>query len=324
MRAFRSRERFTPPAIGVDIGGTKVLAAVVDEAGRVLETEIGDTPLVSIDPARNHLDEVSTKDVEDALVETVSALASRYGRSTVGIGAAGFVDAQGERVRFAPHLPWRDEPLAANLGRRLREHVVGEVLVDNDANAALWAEARFGAAQRCQHVVMLTLGTGIGGALLTGGTLHRGANGMAGEFGHMVVVPDGLPCQCGRRGCWEQYCSGRALARLAADAGSDLVGAALTAAAHEGDPVALAAYAEVSRWLGLGAANVAAAFDPEVILVGGGVSAAGELLLAPARTAMAESLVGAGHRLEPDLVAAELGPLAGVIGVADLARTRAR
>lgn len=303
------------PSIGVDIGGTKVLAAVVDRAGRVVDTETTATPGKGAG-----IDDATAEEVEDALVGVIGALTREHGRCTVGVAAAGFVDAAGERVRFAPHLPWRDEPLARRLTDRLGRRVVGEVHVDNDANAALWAEVRFGAAAAAEHVVMITLGTGIGGALLLGGALHRGHNGMAGELGHMQVVPGGRRCECGGRGCWEQYCSGRALGRAAAGAGSSLSGPLLTEAAQSGDPAALAAYDEVGRWLGIGAANVAAAVDPELVVVGGGVSAAGELLLGPARRAMAESLVGAGHRVLPELVGAELGPLAGVVGVADLAR----
>ena len=202
--------------------------------------------------------------------------------------------------------------------------VLGDVLVDNDANAALWAEARFGAAQDTRDAVMVTLGTGIGGALLENGMLIRGANGMAGEFGHMQVVPDGRECECGRRGCWEQYCSGRALARAAAAAGHALAGPALTTAARSGDPAAVAAYVEVGTWLGVGVANLVAALDPPLVVVGGGVSAAGDLLLGPAREALASGVVGVGHRDLPPLVGAGLGPLAGVIGVADLARAMAR
>lgn len=305
-------------SIGVDIGGTKVLAAVVDERGRVLDTEAAQTPGTGAG-----LERATVPEVEQAILAVVSALFRRHGRSTVGVAAAGFVDASGERVRFAPHLPWRDEPLAARLGHRLGPSLVGAVLLDNDANAALWAERRFGAAQEARDVVMLTLGTGIGGALLIAGELHRGRNGMAGEFGHTTVVPDGLPCECGNHGCWEQYCSGRALARAAVAAGSALTGPDLTVAAQAGDRAAMAAYAEVGGWLGLGTANVVAGIDPELVVIGGGAAAAGELLLRPAREALATGLVGAGHRELPSLVGAELGPLAGVVGVADLARDSA-
>ncbi len=304
-----------PPSIGVDIGGTKVLAAVVDEAGRVVDTETADTP--GRGPG---IERASVQEVEDALVRVVEALTGVHGRCSVGVAAAGFVDARGERVRFAPHLPWRDEPLSERLTDRLGRSVVGDVYVDNDANCALAAEARFGAAGDAEHVVMITLGTGIGGALLLGGALHRGRNGMAGEFGHMTVVPGGRGCECGGSGCWEQYCSGRALARSAQAQGSTLTGPALTEAAQAGDPAAVAAYAEVGRWLGVGTANVVAALDPDLVVVGGGVSAAGELLLAPAREELAGSLVGAGHRELPALVGARLGPLAGVVGAAELAR----
>ncbi|MET0837761.1 MAG: ROK family protein [Marmoricola sp.] len=307
------------PSIGVDIGGTKVLAAVVDGTGRVLDTEATATPGQGPGP-----DRASAGEVEEALVDVTSRLLAVYGRCPVGVAAAGFVDRDAQRVRFAPHLPWRDEPLSKRLNVRLAGRIQGDVLVDNDATAALWAEGRFGAARNVLDAVMITLGTGIGGGLMLRGALHRGANGMAGEFGHMQVVPDGRECQCGRRGCWEQYCSGRALARAAEEAGSELSGPALTTAAYEGDLVASAAYEQVAHWLGVGAANLTAAFDPQVVVVGGGVSAAGELLLEPARRALAESLVGAGFRDLPDLVGADLGPLAGVVGVADLARTAGR
>jgi glucokinase len=306
-------------SIGVDIGGTKVLAAVVDASGRVLDTEAIATP----SPGEG-LEQATVEEVEDALIDVVSRLLAVYGRCPVGVAAAGFVDRDAQRVRFAPHLPWRDEPLSPRLTKRLGGHILGDVLVDNDATAAMWAEAQFGAARLVRDAVMITLGTGIGGGLLMHGSVHRGTNGMAGEFGHMQMVPDGVPCQCGRSGCWEQYCSGRALARSAAAAGSDLSGPALTTAAHEGDPIALAAYDEVGHWLGVGVANLVAAFDPPLVVVGGGVSAAGDLLLDRARASMAESLVGAGYRDLPELTGAELGPLAGVIGIADLARTAGR
>jgi glucokinase len=307
------------PSIGVDIGGTKVLAAVVDGLGRVLDTEATPTP-----GPGSGIDNASVQEVEDALVEVVQRLIAQHGRMTVGVAAAGFVARDGERVRFAPHLPWRDEPLAEKLGKRLGHRVVSRVLVDNDASAALWAEARFGAAQAAPDALMITLGTGIGGSLVVGGRLVRGVNGMAGEYGHMQVVPAGRLCPCGGRGCWEQYCSGRALARAAADVGSSLSGPALTAAAREGDPAAMEAYSVVGTWLGVGIANLVAALDPPLVVVGGGVSAAGDLLLSPAREALEQSLVGAGHRDLPKVVGAVLGPMAGVVGAADLARVASR
>jgi glucokinase len=291
--------------VGVDVGGTKIVAGVVGDDGRVLDREHRDTPV------RTSAPEV----VEDLIVDAVTALQARHDVGSVGIAAAGFVDAAGARVRFAPHLAWRDEPLRDRLGQRLDL----PVLVANDANAALWAEHRFGAAAGVTDVVMVTLGTGIGGALLLDGRLHAGRNGMAGEFGHMRVVPDGRPCECGHTGCWEQYCSGKALARFAREAGSSAVGPAITVGAGRGETVALGAFAEVGRWLGVGVADLVAAFDPDLVLVGGGVSAAGDLLLVPARRTFAETLVGRGHRTEPPILGAALGPLAGLVGAADLA-----
>jgi glucokinase len=300
--------RWEPLTVGIDIGGTKVLGAVVDPHGEVLA--------VDRRPTEGH----DVRKVEDTIVDLVADFGREYDVAAVGIGAAGFVDVTRTVVMFSPHLDWRREPLRARVAERVRLPVV----VDNDANTMALAECRFGAGRGHRFVLCVTLGTGIGGALVLDQRVYRGANGMAGEFGHMQVVPDGRPCQCGRRGCWEQYCSGRALARAAEEEGSDLSGPALTTAAYEGDLVATSAYEQVAYWLGVGAANLTAAFDPEVIVVGGGVSAAGELLLEPARASMATSLVGAGFRDLPELVGAELGPLAGVIGVADLARTAGR
>ncbi len=299
-----------PMVVGVDIGGTKIVAGVVDGAGRVVDREDRATP-VRTAPAGV---------VESLIVEAVGALAVRHQVEAVGIAAAGFVDAAGERVMFAPHLSWRDEPLRDRLAAGLALPVV----VANDANAALWAEHLYGAAAGADDVVMVTLGTGIGGALLLDGRLHTGRNGMAGEFGHTQAVPDGRPCECGRTGCWEQYCSGKALARFALEAGSELSGPELTRAAESGDPVALGAFAEIGGWLGVGLADLVAGFDPDLVLVGGGVSAAGDLLLVPARRALHATLVGSGYREVPAVVPAALGPLAGLVGAAELARVALR
>lgn len=307
--------------IGVDVGGTKVLAGAVSVDGAVQRTARRSTPGRRVD----------ARLVEDALTAAVREVADGARVDGVGIAAAGFVDARGERVRFAPHLPWRDEDLRA----RLAERWGTVVALDNDANCAARAEARYGAARGAADAVVVTLGTGIGGALVLDGHVHRGRNGMAGEFGHMQVVPDGQPCECGGHGCWEQYSSGNALVRharvrvghvptlleeLCAGDPDLLVGPMVTQAAEEGDAVALEAFASVGDWLGVGLANLVAAFDPDRVVVGGGLSAAGDLLLDPARAALARSLVGAAHRVVPPVRRAELGPEAGVVGAADLAR----
>jgi glucokinase len=305
--------------IGIDVGGSKVLAGEVLEDGIVARTADRQTP---VGPAGL---------VEDAMTEAILEVADGRSIAAVGVAAAGFVDAEGEHVMFAPHLPWREDPLRV----RLAERWGVAVLLDNDANCAARAEVALGAGQEAMSALMVTLGTGIGGAVVLAGEVHRGANGMAGEFGHMQVVLDGLACECGRRGCWEQYCSGRALVDQARQgmtqqptlleelSGSDpaaLTGPMVTQAAEDGDLVAREAFLMVGDWLGLGVANLVAAFDPEVVIVAGGVSAAGDRLLEPARAALRRSLVGAEHRVVPPLVRARFGPDAGVVGAAVLAR----
>ena len=318
--------------IGIDIGGTKVAGGVVDDQGKVLSRARRDTPHRSMSPDV----------VENTIVEVVDELFEAVGRdriSAVGIGAAGFVAADRATVVFAPHLSWRHEPLQENLQRRVRVPIT----VDNDANAAAWAEWKFGAAQGESHLMIVNLGTGIGGGIVTDGQVQRGRFGIAGEFGHMQVVPNGLRCECGNRGCWEQYASGNALVRearsliaarspmatdLLASVGDDpanLTGALITAAAQAGDQTAIELLAEIGHWLGVGIANLAAAFDPGTFVVGGGVSAAGPLLLGPARETFRRQLTGRGYRPEAEIVAAEMGNEAGLIGAADLARVdRAR
>ncbi|GLY18616.1 glucokinase [Kineosporia sp. NBRC 101677] len=314
-------------AIGVDIGGTKVAAGVVDASGAVIARARRATP-------SRH---ASARVVEATIAEVVAEL--REGREIlgVGIGAAGFVDADRARVLFAPHLSWRNEPLRDGVAA-----AVGlPVIVENDANAAAWAEWRFGAGRAESRLVMVTLGTGIGGGIVTDGAIQRGRYGMAGEFGHMVVVPDGRRCECGNRGCLEQYASGNVLGREAremAAAGSPvtvplvqrvkgdhsaLVGPLITEAAMDGDPAAVELFHEVGHWLGIGLANLAAALDPGLFVIGGGVSDAGDLLLAPARESFRRTLTGRGFRPFASIVKAALGPEAGLVGAADLARREA-
>ncbi|GAA1746836.1 ROK family glucokinase [Nostocoides vanveenii] len=313
-------------AIGVDIGGTKVAAGIVDEQGAVVARARADTPDRSVRP----------KVVEDTIVGVVNELLQQApGRiAAVGIGAAGFVAADRATIVFAPHLSWRQEPLRD----RLSALIEPPIFIDNDANAAIWAEGKFGAARGETSAMMITLGTGIGGGILMNGEVIRGRFGIAGEFGHMQVVPAGHRCECGNRGCWEQYASGNALVRearslvaanspLARDLyervqgdASQLTGPLVTEVAKAGDRTAIELLAEVGDWLGVGLANLAAAFDPGAFVIGGGVSAAGDLLIEPARAAFRRQLTGRGFRPEARIVRAELGNEAGMIGAADLAR----
>lgn len=290
--------------IGVDIGGTKVVAAEVHS-----DDSLGATARRAT-PGRR----VAVSLVEDAITEAVLEVAAGRPIAGVGLAAAGFVDRSGERVMFAPHLPWVDDPVRA----RLEDRWGCPVAMDNDANCAALAELTGGAAVGVDQALLVTLGTGIGGAVILGGRLLRGANGMAGEFGHMQVKPGGRACECGRTGCWEQYCSGNALVRRLEK--QQLTGPAITEAALAGDPAACRALEKTGRWLGVGVANLVAAFDPALVVVGGGVSAAGDLLLDAARAALASSLVGAGHRVVPPIVRARFGPEAGVVGAAHLVR----
>ena len=306
--AARAGEAEEPGVVvGVDVGGTKVHAAEVDDRGSLGRQ------------ARRLTPEPGTRvpALEDALTTAVEEVADGRRVAAVGLAAAGLVDAVGESVRFAPHLPWRDAPVCS----RMAERWGVPVALENDANCAALAEAAYGAARGAGSVLLVAVGTGIGGALLLDGRLVRGHTGAAGEFGHMPVVPDGLPCPCGLRGCWEQYASGRALERAAhRSLGPDLRGPAVTAAAEAGEPLARRAFETVGGWLGVGIAGLVAAFDPELVVVSGGVSATGDLLLDPARRRLAASLLGAGHREPPPVIVGELGPAAGVVGAAMAAR----
>jgi glucokinase len=310
--------------VGVDIGGTKVAAGVVDEAGRILASTRRDTP--SDDSAQ----------VEAVIADAVRELTASYDVAAVGLGAAGFVDGLRSMVLFAPNLAWRETPLRAAIEQRLGLPAV----VENDANAAAWAEARFGAGRGEDHVVVLTVGTGIGGGIVLDGHLVRGRFGVAAEIGHLNIVPDGRRCGCGLQGCWEQYASGRALVQeaqeqaaaspamaktlleLAGGRPERITGPMVTEAAKAGDVAALGCFDELGKWLGRGMAQLAAILDPGMFIIGGGVSSAGELLLQPAQQTYRKHLTGRGHRPTAEIRMAELGPEAGIVGAADLARRR--
>jgi glucokinase len=308
--------------IGIDIGGSKLAAGLVDSDGTVVTRMRHGTP--STDPQAT----------EEVVIAVVRDLSRGRDVQAVGVGAAGFIDASRSVVLFSPHLAWRNEPLRS----ALEERVGLPVVVENDANAAAWAEWRFGAAVAEPVVLCVNLGTGIGGAIVVNGQLWRGGWGMAGEFGHMTVQPEGHRCECGNRGCWEQYASGNALVREARELAaanspvahawleqvegdsSAITGSVLMQAAKGGDPAAIELFEDIGQWLGHGLAGLAAAFDPTVFVIGGGVSEAGELLLEPARRSFSRNLTGRGYRPEAAIVAAQLGNDAGFIGAADLAR----
>ncbi len=311
--------------IGIDLGGTKVAGAVVDETGKILAKERRETPSAGADATAR------------TIVEVVLALKELHPVEAVGIGAPGFIDERRSVVLIAPNLPgWRNRPLRDEL-----EHEIGlPVVVENDANAAAWAEAVHGAGRGEAYVVCITVGTGIGGGIVVDGELYRGRFGVAAEVGHIRVKPDGRTCGCGNRGCWEQYASGNALVREARKrAGEDREGAALllslgegspegvsglhvSQAAAMGDPVAIESFATIGHWLGQGMADLAAVLDPSCFVVGGGVSEAGELLLRPTREAFAAALTGRAYRPLAQIRCATLGNDAGVVGAADLARRR--
>jgi glucokinase len=308
--------------VGVDVGGTKLAAGLVDADGRIVAA--ARVPSERHDP--------------DATVEQVAAAIEQLGSDAsglpVGVGVAGFVAADRATVVRAPNLNWTDAPFGADLAARLGVPVV----VENDANAAAWAEARFGAGAGLRSMVMVTVGTGIGGGIVADGALQRGGNGMAGEIGHLPLVVDGKPCPCGQEGCWEQYASGTALVRVArylVESGApaaaalreacggnadDLTGAMVTAAAGDGDVAALHLLGEIGEWLGRGLAALAAVLDPECFVIGGGVAAAGDLLLDPARESFARRVPAGGERPPIPIRAAALGNEAGIVGAADLAR----
>ena len=304
--------------IGVDLGGTKLLAGVVGADLVVRHRAVRPTP---------------AEGAIELLAEVVSELADAADGdvAAVGIGMPSLVDSARNEVVWTNHLALAMTPVRDLISERLGLPVA----IDNDGNAALLAEHRFGAARGAEHALMLTLGTGIGGAILVDGEIVRGAHGGAGEFGHMIVDPDGPECpgNCPGRGCLEALASGTALARLGERAaleapesalgrqlaeGRPITGALVTELAHDGDGFALEALAVVGYWLGLGLSGLANIFDPDVIVIGGGVGSAGDLLLEPARAQIAARAlppVAASVRVEP----ARFGEEAGMLGAALLA-----
>lgn len=306
--------------IGVDIGGTKIAAGVVDEEGQILSMFKVPTP-------------PTASGIVDAICSAVDGAREGHTIEAVGIGAAGYVDDKRATVLFAPNIDWRHEPLKDEVEQRVGLPVV----VENDANAAAWGEYRFGAGKGHDDVICITLGTGLGGGIIIGNKLRRGRFGVAAEFGHIRVVPDGLLCGCGSQGCWEQYASGRALVRYAkqrANATPENAAVLLslgdgTVEGIEGKHISEAArqggggHRLVPRTGpvgGAGLADLASLFDPSAFIVGGGVSDEGELVLDPIRKSFRRWLIGGEWRPHAQVLAAQLGGKAGLVGAADLAR----
>jgi glucokinase len=307
------------PTIGLDIGGTKVLGVLLADDGTVLREERLASPHAGL----------------DALVATGASIVTRLGApgAPIGVGAAGLVDRVGV-VRYAPNLPnIREAPLRDALAKATGHGVA----VDNDAAVATLGEATYGAAVGLRHVLLVTLGTGIGGGLLLDGRMYRGAHNFGAEIGHFTVDPDGPLCACGERGHWESIASGTALGRMAREVVAKGGGAALVAAAggdpsavtgdHVGDAAAqgdadarsiLVQYAEnVSLGLG-GLANI---LDPECIVIAGGLVELGPLLFGPLREAFGRHIEGVSYRPSVGIVPAQLGERAGAVGAAVLARS---
>ena len=309
--------------IGVDVGGTKVLGGVVDESGTVVKTARRDTP------------REGGSALTQAIADVAKELMAEFTIDSVGVSAAGFVSSDRKTMLATPNIAgWN----GVDLDYQLTSLIGLPVVIENDANAAAWGEARFGAGRRKRHMLMLTVGTGIGGGIVVNGELYRGAFGTAAEIGHIRVVPEGHLCGCGARGCFEQYGSGNALMRHVREAIAaspdiarnllsrgdgtleGLTGKAITDAARDGDAVALAAFNTTAHWLGAGIASLAVVLDPECVVIGGGVIDAGEILLKPTREALERSMPFAGKHPYPEIIGAQLGNEAGLVGVADLAR----
>ena len=309
--------------IGIDVGGTKVLGGVVSASGEILINARRDTP------------REGGKALTQTIADVANELLSKYPVESIGVSAAGFISSDRQTILATPNIAgWN----GVNLERELTEILGKRIVLENDANAAAWGEFKFGAGRGRNDLMLLTLGTGVGGGLILDGSLFRGAFGIGAELGHMRIVPDGHLCGCGVRGCLEQYASGSALMRHAREAISaspdiarnllargngtleGLKGEHITEAAREGDPVALAAFNTMASYLGAGIASLCAVIDPSCIVLGGGVIDAGEIFLGPTREAALRLIPFSGKHPYPEIIAAELGNSAGLVGVADLSR----
>lgn len=310
-------------SVGIDIGGTKIAGALVDDAGNIIEELRVKSPIT--DPG----------EMVEAIASVINELTSGQKVVGVGVAAAGFLSADREIMFHSPNIAaWRNEPLKS----RIQDKTSYPVLLENDANAAGWAEFRFGAGKNVSSMIMLTIGTGVGGAVVTQGQLLKGGFGIGGELGHVVLIPSGRQCGCGLTGCIETYASGTALLKAARDLAESpdslgdglrklnsdpgtLTGEQVYQAIMEDDPGALGLIFELGEKLGIAIGSLfVPVLDPELVVVGGGVSAVGERLLDPMRSGYSKSMPAKGYRPELSIVKAQFLNQAGLIGAADLAR----
>jgi len=283
--------------VGIDVGGTKCLGVVLDHTNAVAASVRYPTP--------------SGRDLVDVLCRMVHELSTDHVDGvnvSVGIGLPGLVTFDGV-FRASPHI---SDVVDLPVATLMSQHLNMSVRIDNDATAATYAEWQLGAARGVRDAIIVTFGTGIGGGIVAGGQLQRGAHGHAGEFGHIVVDVDGPQCACGQRGCWEMYASGSGLRRLSG--GVD--GEEVMARAAQGDQSALEVVEEFSRWVARGLAGLTNALDPSVIVVGGGLVRTSDIFLGQVTRLLGEYAYGADTREIPTIVPAQLGEHAGAIGSA--------
>ena len=309
--------------VGIDIGGTKVLGGVVDETGAIISRARRDTPAEGGVALTQAIADVALELMKDSEIESV------------GVSVAGFISADRKTILATPNIKdWN----GVNLDYELTSRIGLPVVIEDDANSAAWGEFKFGAGRGKENILMLTVGTGIGGGIVVNSNLHRGSFGIAAEIGHLRIVPNGLLCGCGAHGCFEQYGSGTALLRhgrevikLHPDRASNILkrgdgsiegvnGSAITEAARDGDELALSIFQTTGDYLGAGIASLAVILDPEAVVIGGGVIDAGDILLNPIRSSVDKYMPFAGKHPHPHIIAAQLGNEAGLVGVADLAR----
>jgi glucokinase len=306
--------------IGIDIGGTKISVGVVDSSGNLIDSSRCSTPTEG------------GKELISSVINLIKEFNKKYQIKGIGISIAALISSDYGTIVGAPNIANLSK---LNFVNEIKEEFELPIIIENDANAAMWAEFKFGNAKGLNPVMFFIIGTGVGGGLVIDGKLFKGANGIGAEFGHMCVVPNGLLCGCGSKGCIEQYASGGALIRYANEAllanpdkseevlsfgEGKLSGTALTKAAKAGNELALAAFSKQADWLGLACASYSLIIDPQAIIIGGGVVDAGELFLAPVRAAMRKYMPFAESHVPPKIIAAKFGNDAGLIGAADLVR----